>query len=85
MLSQQEVLKQSHAAYRQWADIWMKHAKENTVKYQAEKRSIKDFYHRGIGRTLVCVGLAPSFEKQFETFKKYRDNVDVAIVDKALG
>lgn len=85
MLSNQEVLRQSQSAYRQWADIWMKHAKENAVTYQRDKNTIRELFRYGTGKTILCIGLAPSFEKSIETIKKYRDNVDIAIVDKALG
>lgn len=85
MLSHQEVLNQSRIAFRQWGEIWERHAKENGEKHRLEQNTVKDFIHKGIGKTLVCVGLAPSFEKKFDILKKYRDNVDIAIVDKALG
>jgi len=85
MLSKNEVLGQSKAAFRQWGDLWAKNAAINGEKYKNDKKSYKDFLYTGTGKTIACVGLAPSFEKSVSLLKQYRDNIDIAVVDKALG
>ena len=85
MLSTKEVLDQSRSAFRQWGDIWTENARINGERYKADGRSYRDFMYKGTGRTLLAIGLGPSFQRQIEIIKQYRDNVDVAIVDKALG
>ena len=85
MLSNQEVLAQSRAAVKQWGDLWEKHAKINGERYKADGHTYRDFMYKGLGKTLLCIGLAPSFERYIDIVKQYRDNVDIAIVDKALG
>lgn len=84
MLSQNEVLEQSKGAYAQWGEKWRNHAIENGKKYKAEGRSHLDLYKRGAGKTALLVGMGPSFEKNIELIKKYKDNVEVSCCDKAF-
>jgi hypothetical protein len=85
MLSSNEILQQSKSAQKQWGPTWLKHAAINGERYKKDGHTIKDFLFRGTGKKIVCCGLAPSFEKNFHILQQYRNNVDVAIVDKALG
>lgn len=84
-LSTKEVLDQSRSAFKQWGDIWTKNAETNGQRYRADGHTYKDFMYRGQGRTLLCIGLGPSFERKIDIIKKHREKVDIAIVDKALG
>ncbi|MDY6888136.1 MAG: 6-hydroxymethylpterin diphosphokinase MptE-like protein [Pseudomonadota bacterium] len=84
MLKPEEVLKQSQNAFRQWGDKWKEHAKINGKLYKENGWIIKELLNQGLGKSLLCVGFGPSLEKSIELIKKYRNNVDIACVDKAF-
>ena len=85
MLSQQEVLEQSRNAFNQSHEVWVKHCEENGRLYREQGNSFQDIAFQGLGKTLLCVAYGPSTEKYMNTIIKYKDNVDVACVDKAFG
>lgn len=85
-LSAEEVLKQSQAAFKQWGSTWKEHAVKNGKLYQELKTSHKDLLFTGMGKTLLCIAYAPSFEEQIDIVKQYKnDAVDIACVEKCLG
>lgn len=84
-LSQKEVLDQSNSAMKQWGPTWERHAAAHGEMYKQTGKVYKDLLHIGAGKTLVCCGFGPSFEQQIDTLEKYKDNVDVACVDKCMG
>lgn len=83
-LQQREVLEQSRAAQKQWGPKWELHAKTHGEMYAKSGRTYKELLHRGVGRTLLCVAFAPSFEHNIDVIKQYQDNVDIACVDKCF-
>jgi len=85
MLSSDEVLKQSKAAFGQWEDIWRSNAKKNGELYKKNGRLYKDLLYQCVGRNLLCVAFGNSFFKNIDTIAQYKDNVMIACVDKCLG
>lgn len=81
-LTPQAIEHQSKTAYRQWAEIWRKHAQEHS---KFEMKTLADYENIGIGRAVLCVGNGYSLEREIETIKKYQDQVDILTCDKALG
>lgn len=87
-LSENEVLAQSKAAMAQWQPTWDKNSEINGKKYKADGNSHSDLLFKGIGKTMLAIGLGPSFEHNIETIKKYCvDNpaIEIGCVDKAFG
>jgi hypothetical protein len=85
MISKDEVNEQSKSAVRQWWPLWTENARVNGEKYRKEGRSHKDLLFSGVGKTMLCVALSPSFEHEIETIKQAdRNAVDIACVDKAF-
>lgn len=82
MMSKEHNLKNSENCYAQWGDIWDEHAKF-AATYEQKDMSI--FKSSGIGRVAVAIGNGYSFEENIETIKKYKNNIDVIVCDKALG
>lgn len=82
MLSVNDIKKQSQSAYKQWANQWRDHAK---IHSSYPMHSFDDFAYTGIGKAALCVASGFSFEKEIETIKKYKDNVDIVACDKSLG
>lgn len=80
-LHNDDVIKQSESAYKQWCVQWRKQAKENSKHHM---RPFSEFYTSGFGRAVLCVANGYSFEENLETIKKYQDNVDIFCVDKSL-
>ncbi|MHA1866630.1 MAG: 6-hydroxymethylpterin diphosphokinase MptE-like protein, partial [Candidatus Heimdallarchaeaceae archaeon] len=86
ILTPEEVLAQSKNAFNQWENIWREHAKRNGEWYRKLQTSHQDLLFCGIGKTLLCIGFAPSFEDKIDIIKKYKtDAIDIACVDKAYG
>lgn len=81
-MNEEQIRKQSEAAYGQWAEQWRKQAKENSI---FEMKSLDDFENSGIGKAVLCVANGYSFEENIESIKKYKDNVDILCCDKTLG
>jgi len=87
-LSEQEVLAQSRAAMAQWQQTWDANSAENGKRYKADGNSHQDLLFAGAGKTMLCIGLGPSFEHKIDIIKKYCvDNpaVEIGCVDKAFG
>ena len=77
------IIRQSHAAYNQWKDIWRKNATENARL--APHKELSFFANIGVGKACLVVANGFSFEKHIETIKKYKDIVDIMCCDKTLG
>lgn len=73
---------QSEAAYGQWAAQWREHAKIHS-KFSMKKWD--ELENSGIGKAILLVGNGWSLEKEIETIKKYKDQVDIICCDKSLG
>ena len=84
-LSDQEVLEQSKNAFRQWEPLWRSNAEINGKSFKESGTKIKDIMFNGTGKSLVCCATGPSFEDQIHLLKKYRDNIEIACVDKCYG
>lgn len=82
-LSTNEIVEQSKAAYKQWAEQWREHAKIH--REMNIRTTFMDFANIGVGRALLLVGNGYSLEEEIETIKKYGHNVDIMVCDKALG
>jgi len=76
------ILKQSKNAYRQWKELWRKHAK---MHGKFTQKSLEDYVNSGVGKALLLVANGYSFEENIETIKKYRDQVEIMACDKTLG
>lgn len=86
MLKPDEVLKQSQNAFRQWQDVWEANAKRNGDLYRKNKTSQKDVLFKGLGKNLLCIAFAPSFENKINEIKEHRnESTDIACVDKCFG
>lgn len=84
-LTEEEVRRQSEAAFGQWREIWESNCKYNAGIYKRDGHSHKDLLNHGMGRQLLCVATGHSLEREIETVKKYRDRCDIACVDKSFG
>lgn len=82
MLSKDEIVKQSKAAYGQWAKQWREHAREHA---SYPMKSLADFESTGIGRAVLCVGNGFSLEEEIATIRKHQKKVDIMCCDKSLG
>jgi len=49
------------------------------------KSSFNEFGNVGVGKALVIVANGYSLEEEIEVLKKYKDNVDIMVCDKAMG
>ena len=88
MLSPNEVLAQSKAAFGQWEQKWRDHAKENGEFYHKYlKNSHKDLLYNEAGKTFLCIAYAPSFEDNIDVLVEHKDNPAIVMgcVDKCLG
>jgi len=86
MLSKDEVLKQSENAFSQWREIWEANAKRNGDLYKKLGTGHKDLLFKGLGKNLLCIAFAPSFEKNIQVIKdNINENTDIACVDKCMG
>lgn len=81
-MTNDEIVKQSKNAYKQWCEQWRANAKFH--KGMATK-SFEDFRNIGIGKAVLLVANGYSFEENIETIKKYSHNVDIVACDKTLG
>lgn len=84
-MTEEEVRRQSEAAFGQWKEIWEKHSKANGEKYRADGRSHRDLLNHGIGKQLLCIANGYSLEVEIETIKAQRPKCDIACVDKSFG
>lgn len=86
MLSKDEVLNQSRAAFGQWEQRWRENCAVNGELYRKSGNKITDLIGYGTGRKLVCVACGQSLEDNIEVMKRYHGNgIDIICVDKALG
>ena len=81
-MTENQVLEQSKAAYKQWAEQWRAQAMAHQSDHHA---SLAELQNTGIGRAVVCVANGYSFEEQIETLKRIAPNVDIICCDKTLG
>lgn len=82
-LSSNEIILQSKTAYNQWCKQWRDHCKQH--KEMGIETDFMDFSNTGVGKVLLLCGNGYSLEEEFETIKKYRDNIDIMVCDKSLG
>jgi hypothetical protein len=85
MLSNEEVLKQSEGAMRQWEDIWKKHAVRNGEILRERGYSNQRIFGHGIGRKAICVGFSSGLERKIDELKQANNSVDILCIDKAMG
>lgn len=81
-MERDQIIKQSKAAYKQWAAQWRVHAKEHS---KLKMKSFDQLRNTGIGKAILCVANGYSFEENIETIKANKDNVDIICCDKTLG
>lgn len=86
-LTQQDTIKQSTDAYKQWKDIWHENAKRNAAVANAKGTSIKDIASMGRNRLGILVAMGQSLENHIDDLRGYteKEGVDVLCVDKAFG
>lgn len=82
-VNEKSIVEQSKAAYGQWKEQWRDHATQ--ISRLAPHKSLNDFANVGIGKACLLVANGYSFEKNLETIKKYKDQVDILCCDKTLG
>jgi hypothetical protein len=81
-MTEQQILEQSKAAYKQWCEQWREHA---TYHSKHKMLSLTDFENVGIGKAILCVANGYSFEENIETIKANSKKVDILCCDKTLG
>jgi len=82
LLSTEAIRNQSKAVFRQFRDLWIENAKENS-RIEGRRNSA-ELEHMGIGKCAVLVAMGSSLENSVEEIKKYRDRIDVICCDKAF-
>lgn len=85
MLTNDEVLRQSKGAFKQWEEMWREHAVKNGEIFKEKGHSNFRLYGHGIGRSLICVAYAASLEDHVKDLQKRNPAVDIACVDKAMS
>lgn len=85
MLSQNEVLRQSQGAMKQWETTWRSHAKRNGEILKERGFSNQRIYGHGLGKKAVCIAYSPSLEYHADELKAKNEAVDILCVDKAMG
>lgn len=83
LITEEETMEQSLNAFRQWADLWKKHAEVNKNYI---KGSLKELHGVGVDRTIVLVGFGNSLYKNIKAVKALAidPTVDIFCCDKAL-
>lgn len=81
-MDREKIIKHTDMAYRQWCEIWRKHATEHS---KMKQKSFEDFRNSGIGKACLLVANGYSLEENIETIKKHQKNVDIFCCDKTLG
>lgn len=82
MIDSNAIREQSKAAYKQWAEQWREHCKENA---KVKTGSFDEYMNIGVGKAVLCVANGYTFEENIETIKKYQGQVDIMACDKTLG
>ena len=85
MLSQEEVLRQSKGAMKQWEETWRSHAKRNGEILKEKGYSNQRVYGHGLGKKAVCIAYSPSLEYHIDELKIKNETIDILCVDKAMG
>lgn len=80
-MNQHEVVAQSRAAYRQWAEKWRRNA---TAHAAYPKKPLVDFQLSGLGKACLVVANGYSLEENIDVLRAGQGSVDIACVDKAL-
>lgn len=80
--SNNQILEQSKAAYKQWAEQWRRHAAEHS---KFKQKSFEEFENIGVGKAVLCVANGYSFEENINVIKEYKSNVDIMACDKTMG
>jgi len=81
-LDTNQVMKQSKAAYGQWAPQWREHAK---IHSKFKMNSLLDLENTGIGKAILSCANGYSLEENIEVIKENKDKVDILCCDKSLG
>lgn len=81
-LNNDAIVKQSKSAIKQWGTQWRKHAE---IHKAMPMKTWNEFENIGIGKAVVCVANGWSLEREMETLKAKRANVDIMCCDKSLG
>jgi hypothetical protein len=81
-LTSDAILKQSQAAYKQWAPQWREHA---TFHSKYAMKSWQDFFAIGIGKACVLAANGWSLELEMDVLREHQKNVDIICCDKSLG
>jgi hypothetical protein len=81
-MNKDEIQKQSEAAYGQWCVQWREQAKTHS---RFDMKSLEDFRNTGVGKVVVSAANGASLERDMQTIKDNRDNVDILACDKSLG
>lgn len=85
MMSEEETLRQSALAMKQFEEKWKEHCSINGEIYRKSGRTLKDLSMHGIGRQLLICATGQSLEGHIELIKKYRHKVDIMCNDKSFG
>ncbi|MCP4651422.1 MAG: DUF115 domain-containing protein [PVC group bacterium] len=85
MLTNEEVLKQSQGAFKQWEKTWEKNCKRNAEILKEKGYSNFRLFGHGVGRSLICIAFADSLKDSITDLKKKNPAVDIACVDKAMS
>jgi hypothetical protein len=82
LLDYKAVKKQSQEVFKNFEKKWMEHSRINS---QLPFDHPHAYWNIGLGKSLVCVAMGASLEKDIEALKQYRDRVDILCCDKAFG
>jgi hypothetical protein len=85
MLSNDEVLKQSEGAMKQWEETWRSHSVKNGEILKDRGYSNQLIFGHGVGRKAICVAFSPELEYKIDELKQSNDSVDILCIDKAMG
>lgn len=81
-LTNEEIQRQSWAAYNQWRSDWIANTKHN--KNYIKRSIYKELEGMGRGKNLIIVANGPSLGKHWDLIKQYRQYFHIACVDKAF-
>jgi len=77
-----DVVKQSKSAYKQWCVQWREHSK---IHSKEKMHSFKELENIGLGKAVLCIANGYSFEKNWKVIKENQGKCDIVVCDKTLG
>lgn len=83
-MNNEDIVKQSEAAVRQWGEQWERHALAHK-DHSAMKNDFAEYENSGVGRAILCVGNGYSLEENIDTIRENQHTVDILCCDKTLG